>query len=150
MGNLAVCSREGTCPLALVAVASHFMTSFSKAHVLRLRRECSKLSLRKATGERTYFISRESFRRALSRTINSGNNNMKSTVVEILDLLFVMLDEDCKDRVNYKNYCCGIAPLACKEGDDLTHILKFCLRIVDDKDTGMVEPRHVMAVLTSK
>jgi hypothetical protein len=81
--------------------------------------------------------------------MKAGSNNEKATVVEILDLLFIMLDEDSKDKVNYRNYCCGIAPLACKESDDLQDVLKFCLLVVDDKNNGMVESRHVMAVLTS-
>ena len=147
MGNLVVGGGDGSSPLAMVAVATHYMESFTKSHVLKLRHECSKLSMKNSlNGERTYFISRNSFREALSRTFDDET----PVVVEILQLIFVMQDDDCRNRVNYRNYCCGISPLACKKDDDLPTVLKFCLRVIDDKDTGFIEPRHLTAVLHSK
>jgi len=66
--------------------------------------------------------------------------------VEIFDLLFTMWDNAGDERVPFKEFCTGIAPLACAY-DELPTILWFSFRVYDDKNQGSVNEHGLRTVL---
>jgi hypothetical protein len=66
--------------------------------------------------------------------------------VEIFDLLFTMWDYDGKGRIPVKGFCVGISPLACPHAD-LRNILRFALRVCDDRNLGCVRAYDLQTLL---
>lgn len=117
--------------LAMMAVARNIF--LKKVHILILRYAMAKLS------DDFGMIQREGFERALAKA-NLSN-------VEIFDLLFTMWDNADDGKVFYKEFCMGIAPLACPF-DDLSLILEFSLRVSDDLDRKYIEKKELHELLT--
>lgn len=83
-------------------------------------------------------VHREDFDRALELANLSG--------MEIFDLLFTMWDREGMDQVPFKGFCVGISPLACPF-EDISVILRFALRICDDRNLGYIRQYDLQTLL---
>jgi hypothetical protein len=121
MGNVSSTDNRDDSPvnLAMMAVAQEIQ--LERGQVVALRNAMAGYSDEHGT------VNRKDYNHSLELSNLSG--------VEIFDLLFTMWDHDGKDRVPFKGFCVGISPLACPHAD-LKNILRFALRICDDRNLG--------------
>ena len=135
MGNAAFLDK-GSKPLAISAVARKLR--LKKSQLLFLRVEMHSLA------DEEGWIIYEKFREALVKA-----RITKEEEVEVFDLLYTMWDSDGEEKVHYKDFVMGIAPLACPE-EAPDSILRFALQLSDERKLDSIDPDELEDLLSSK
>jgi hypothetical protein len=117
-------------PLAMMAVAREI--HFERGQIVALRNAMAGYA------DEHGIIHRKEFNQALELTNLVG--------VEIFELLFTLWDNEGHDEVPFRGFCVGISPLACPY-DDVTNILRFALRICDDRNLGYTRVYDLQTLL---
>ena len=135
MGNTQ--TSDGTFkPLAIAALAREVCVK--RSQILKLRDTFVTLS------SKDEMITRDNFYEALKLA-----EICREEDVEILDLLFTMWDAEGYDKVPFKEFSMGIAPLACPD-ESPRSVLRFALEVSDQEKTGLIGPEELEDMLLSK
>lgn len=128
MGN----AKSSTSPVNLAMMAVARQSHLDRGQIVALRNAMAGYS------DEHGIVHRKEFNQAVELANLVG--------VEILDLLFTMWDNEGRDEVPFKKFCVGISPLACPY-EDTSGILRFALRISDDRNLGYIRSYDLQALL---
>lgn len=65
---------------------------------------------------------------------------------DVIDLLFTMFDEAGENRIQYRNFCTAISPLACADSD-LFSVIEYSLKIMDVSTSGRINKKNLSVLV---
>lgn len=123
-------SKMGIAAMAIVS-------NIEREHILKLRTSFHSYSL---TNELNY-ITRNDFDNSLKLL-----DNIDISDIELLDRLFILLDESGDCKIDYKDFLVGISILV---SGNVSEKLLFAFNIFDENNTGYVMSGEMKKILTA-